>query len=155
MAAWQGGVQGVQGCINRNHARQETMLHSWKIGKSRIREWSDWAARALAGAGSTMGGGPTKWVGYRGCCLDWGLHYAPLRSAPTHVPVPRSLNCRMPPPQCSALKLHSRLHSVHPAQRHAVGLASKQALGWPGFKRHFLTELCVLPLCTHFLIAHS
>ena len=133
-------------------------LNSWQIGKSRSMEWLDWAARARAGAVSTMEGGPTKWVGYRAGARIRGLHSAPLSSAPTHVPVPRSLNCRTASPavQC-ALRLHSQLHSVHPAQRHAVGLASKQALGWLAFKRHFLadTVCCVCILSAHIFSLHT
>ena len=99
------------------------------------------------------GAAPQNGSDMRGWCLDGGLHYAPLSSAPTHVPVPRSLNCRTASPavQC-ALRLHSQLHSVHPAQRHAVGLASKQALGWLGFKRHFLADTVC---CVCFLSAQN
>ena len=125
-------------------------LNSWQIGKSRSMEWLDWAARARAGAVSTMEGGPTKWVGYRAGARIRGLHSAPLSSAPTHVPVPRSLNCRLPPPHC---RVHRAAFSGALSADSAQPCSWLPSKHWIGFKRHFLAA-AVCSLCTNFLL-HS
>ena len=106
-------------------------------------------SRALTGAEPTMGTAPQNGsdlglVVLCACCA-WAccLHSAPLSSAPTHVPIPRSLN------STPAVQRRCILERILSAPCHALRLPGSAP--WLRFERHFLAEPsfseCMLDRC--------
>ena len=96
--------------------------------------------------------------------MEWKLKRiflvsAPLSSAPTHVPVPRSLNCL--PRNCAVQRAAFSVAICASSVRcHAVGLAGKQALTGSASNGTFSLLCAVLALlnfscCTLDLCGHA
>ena len=90
------------------------------------------------------GAAPQNGSDIGGWCLDGGVALCTPELGPDTCsrPAVTELPTASPAVQC-ALRLHSQLHSVHPAQRHAVGLASKHLAGSASNGTFSLT-LCAL-----------